>query len=334
MQFTVVPERVCAGDGSPRFGTYEGAFDQVDLSPVMDRDWKGPLRRIGRRKKWQYHYFSTNEILGAFAVVDLGYAANAFCYAAHRNGKVLYDQGFLGLPGLSVQVNDRPANGNVARFQVPGVRLSSQRVGEEYRWEVETREAQWHVNVHGKGAAPPMTLVAPVPGNKVNVTQKIGAWPMSGTVKIGEVSYSLDGGLAGVDYTHGLLARETAWRWAYACGLVDGKSLGFNLVEGFNQGESREDVVWFDGKLFPLPACKFEFDRNQTVGRWHIYSEDRGVDLVFEGFGEHREERNLLVAKSRFIQVMGTFSGHIKLGRKRLSLDGLLGVTEDQDVRW
>ncbi len=300
----------------------------------MDRDWKGLFRRIGRRKRWQYHYFATDEVMGAFAVVDLGYAANAFCYAADREGKVLYDRGFLGLAGLSVQINDRPADGAVARFQAPGVRLSSQRVDETYRWELETGGMQLHALVAGKGAAPALTLVAPVPGNKVNVTQKIGAWPLSGTLRIGERSFSLDGGLAGVDYTNGLLARETAWRWAFSCATIGGKPFGFNLVEGFNQGEGREDVVWYDGKLFSLPPCRFDFDKTQTVGEWRITSEDGKVDLTFSGFGEHREERNLLVAKSRFIQVMGTFSGQITLGKKRLKLDRVLGVTEDQEVRW
>ncbi len=49
----------------------------------------------------------------------------------------------------------------------------------------------------------------------------------------------------------------------------------------------------------------------------------------------HAEEKNFGVIRSHFVQPVGTYAGTIRLpDRAPLELDGVLGVTEDQDVLW
>src|SRR5262249_7693174 len=106
----------------------------------------------------------------------------------------------------------------------------------------------WAVEVRGRGAGRRCSTAPrpgrPVPGggtrgtlsrDGVNVTQKSVGLLASGRMEIGRRTYALDGGVVGLDGTHGFLARHTRWNWAMGCGrLDDGTPLGFNLVAGFN----------------------------------------------------------------------------------------------------
>jgi len=64
-------------------------------------------------------------------------------------------------------------------------------------------------------------------------------------------------GRCGVDYTAGVLARETSWRWAFATGQVGGAPFGFNLCEGFGvpAGEPGENAG-FSGAVAMITPSK------------------------------------------------------------------------------
>ena len=175
-----------------------------------------------------------------------------------------------------------------------------------------------------------------MPGGTVNVTQKSAGLLARGSVSVADRTYQLDGGFGGFDYTNGLLGRRTMWRWAFATGRAeDGRVVGFNLVQGFNEGDAgTENVVWADGLPTIVGGAHFTFDAVATTSPWRIVTEDGNVDLTFEPIGEHREERNLLVARSHFVQVFGTFQGTLNPGTGPVRVSGLPGVTEDQDVVW
>jgi hypothetical protein len=317
----------------PRFGTYAGAFGEIDLKRLSGTGAKGRFHRLTKLKRWQYTMIATDAITLAYAIVDVGYAANAFIFAADRE-RILVDRSFLGIPRVSVSVGDRPADGARARFKARGAELA-------FAWDGPLATA--HAAVGGlaldaridTSSAAPLTLVAPVPEGIVNVTQKVAILPTEGSLVIDERRFDLAGGLAGLDYTHGLLARETAWRWAFGLGRAsDGTPVGFNLVEGFNTGGGGEDAVWTPQGIEVLPAPAFDFQRDATLKPWAIRGGNGALDLRFESVGEHREERDLVVARSRFIQVVGRFRGTIPAGGRSLVVEGIPGVTEDQQVRW
>src|SRR5262249_23713369 len=153
---------------------------------------------------------------------------------------------------------DEMGRGLSAAFRVPGARFRFARAAgsDRYRHSVTIsalrRPRAGRVAFEGEalvtGAPPPLSLVAPVPGasvagggssvlrrDGVNVTQKSVGLLAAGRLEVGRRRYSLDGGVVGLDSTHGFLARHTQWRWAMGCGrLDDGTPLGFNLVAGFN----------------------------------------------------------------------------------------------------
>ena len=133
----------------------------------------------------------------------------------------------------------------------------------------------------------------------------------------------------GLDYTHGYLARETAWRWAFANGRVNGRPVAFNFSEGFVQGEG-ESAVWTDGEPRPAGKISFTFDGTAPASPWHIRSEDGRVDLVFHPEGYRAQTIDLMVISSRYVQPFGTFSGRLH----DVEVHSLPGVAEDHTARW
>jgi hypothetical protein len=152
----------------------------------------------------------------------------------------------------------------------------------------------------------------------------------SGYASVNGRRFDLDGYSASLDYTNGLLARKTAWRWASA----HSPDVGFNLQAGFNG--AGENVLWLHGKMILLGAAQFEFDPKRPMQSWRVFTDDGLLDLTFEPHGARRENKNLLVAASFYIQPIGVFSGQVRahINDAPTMVSNLLGVTEDHRARW
>lgn len=334
--------------GAPRFGTFQGALDVVDLSRLQGTYQPHRVDRLRMHKKWLYGFIATREVAALFAVVDLGYSSNAFALALdYGSGRVLADQGVLGLPAPMVKVNDHPGAGLEVSFRHPAARLKAWRTFGDERFHGSVRlgvkapllrpKLQLNWDLLAAGAAPPLTVIAPVDGGVVNVTQKWAGLLSSGTLEAGGQRFSLDGGVGGLDYTHGYLARETSWRWAFMCGrLDDGTPIGLNLVEGFN--EARDDVnenaLWLGNELVPLGRARFTWNKTAVLDPWRVRTVDGAVDLEFKPWAAHQELRDLKLIKSEFKQPVGTWSGEVRVGDHVYVVKDAPGVAEDQSVLW
>ncbi len=348
LSLPAVPPTMEDPHGHPRFGTWQGELAEIALHRLRG-PWAlpAPLRFL-KRKRWMYAQAVTPEVVVALAVVHLGYGSNSFVTVLDRQTKrPLFDEGLLGIPGTTLEVNDRPGEGLVARFGRPGARVEMSRAPQSGHIQVRAHlkpfvrgaPLQLELELHTHGAPPALSVVSPVVGDGlVNATVKRAALGCSGSLKIGDRTWSLDGGVGGTDYTQGLLARRTAWRWAMGNGrLEDGTAFGFNLVEGFNETNPHcnENAVWVGEGLFPLPRARFRFDRSAPgVGTWELETADGSARLRFEPQHVHREVRNLRLVRSRFLQPLGTFTGTLKVGGRTVPVRDVGGVTEDQDVVW
>jgi len=312
-------------------------FDALDVGglPVVG----APLFRIAHEKRWIYAAIAAGDLFIGAAIVKLGYASNAFAFAFDRaSGRMLADVSYLG-PTFFAQVNGSPREGASASFasQLQHVALLWRRAPGEGVFTLTVRAGEMVVDARLSAAiAPPPIGVVAALGEKglVNATEKGALLAVTGEATIGGETFSLDGGLGGYDYTHGYLARHTAWKWAFLLGRADsGERVACNLVQGF-VGEP-ECALWIDGALYPLAEGRFTFDPQRPQDPWQVRTEDDRVDLRFEPGGIHQEHKNLGVISSRFIQPVGCFSGTIRVpGREPLVLSRALGVVEDQDVKW
>ena len=321
------PHAIVGADGAPCFGSFAGPLPRVDLRPLGVGTWK----TLTQRKRWIYVAIATPDVFVGLAIVDLAYAMKAFAFV-YRDGTLLADRTLLG-PSTTGMVGDTIADGAEARFSREGASAELRR--EDGRIDVSARFPGLTIQARldARTARAPLSAVGPIPGGVLNATEKQALLTVTGEARVAGARIPLDEAFGGYDYTHGLLARHTEWRWAYLLGrATDGTRVGMNLVEGF-LGE-RECGVWLDDELHPVGEGIFSFDAKRPLSPWTIRTTCGAVDLAFEPHALHAESENLIVVKSRFVQPIGKYKGTIRVGGRTVTLDGVLGVAEDQDVLW
>jgi hypothetical protein len=318
-------------DGAAAVGRHAGRIARLDWSGLRPRPawW---WRRL-HHKRWHYVGLGDAQVFVGVAIVDLGWAASAFAYLFDRDSRrLLADWGQEGLPGLQARVSDAPLAGADSAFRGPGARLSLRHEGmsDRLRLRVDTRALQVDATLALAGMAPPLLAVGPVQGGLVHATQKTSALPVRGWAEAQGRRFDLDGAWAAVDASNGLLARDTAWRWASA----HGPGLGFNLQQGYFGGQ--ENTLWLDGRPQALGAASFEFNAGQPLAPWSIRTDDGLLDLVFTPEGARAADKDLGFAASRYVQPVGRFSGWVKASADVAArpVRELLGVTEDHRSRW
>jgi hypothetical protein len=328
------PHSVIDERGRPRFGSYVGTVPRVDLSRVAG----SPLRRVKREKRWVYVGIASEDAYVALAIARLGYAANVFAYALDaKSMRMIATRSFLA-PPMSCRVESGMRSPTVATFEFRGSQASVTRGDREGSLVVTAnlRGFELHATLDSRDAPPAITAIAQVGASAdalVNTTEKRTLLTADGELRVDGKSRALVSELAGYDYTHGLLARRTAWRWAFGLGRAKtGERVAFNLVQGF-VGEA-ECALWIDGELFPLAEGRFAFDADNPLSEWRVSTADGALDLRFTPGGMHSEEKNLGVISSRFVQPAGAYRGTIRAKGRTLEIERLLGVTEDQDVLW
>lgn len=318
-----------------RAGSYRGGVPRVDPGLLG----KGAVFRVTHEKRWVYAAVAVEDLLVGAAIVRLGYAANAFAFAYDRAaGKMMADFSGTTAP-FAATVGDTGREGCLARFRWVGAELSFERGPSErdYRLEVHAPDLRISARLSTEGVPPAIGAVVSIPGppeDLFNATEKLVLLPAVGEVIASGKHYSLDGGLGGLDFTFGFLARKTAWRWAFALGRArSAERVGINLVQGF-VGPA-ECAVWVDGELYPVSGGIVTYDERSPLAPWQVRTEGGELDLRFEPGALHAEQHDFRVVASRFIQPAGSFSGTIRLpGRAPLELDRVLGVAEDQEVTW
>jgi hypothetical protein len=330
------PRHVVGADGLPVLGRFAGLAETIDWGALAPPFRRGAWWRRFHHKRWHYVALACDEVFCAVAIVDLGWTSTAFAYVfARRERTLIASFAQDGVPGWSASLAAH--GGGDSRFRFPGSRIDI-RGAEQGACALVLACPGLSINARFARPAPQLLATGLVAGGAVHATQKSGGMALQGEVLVdgrsgertGPRRFSLEGGVASVDYSNGLLARETDWRWACAHGL----DLGFNLQAGYFG--ANENALWLDGKIIPLGAARFDFDAAAPMQPWHVHTEDGLLDLHFTPEGLRRDDKNLLIAVSKYVQPIGTFSGWVKAhaGAPPIAVDRLAGVTEDHHSRW
>lgn len=156
-------------------------------------------------------------------------------------------------------------------------------------------------------------------------TRKQAAIAARGALLIAGRRIDLEG-RAVVDDTVGYHARRTAWRWSAGAGrLADGRTAGWNLVEGVNDPPHRsERSIWLDGLASEPEPVRFAADLSAL-------SFAEGGELRFAAEAVRERHERLGPLRSDYVQPFGTFSGTLA---GALELVEGLGVMERHEARW
>jgi hypothetical protein len=316
---------------APHIGSFLGGLPPVDFAPLAPR----ALDRVLRQKRWIYFAIATDEALIALAVVRLGYLANAFAFVFDRAAHRMIAHRTALAPPFAIRVGDDPAHLDASARLLGGrIRIERPRLTSAFLVQAELGEISLFARLDAASAPPAISVIAPVPGGGLAATEKRTLLAARGAALVSGRRIPLEGALAGYDYSNGLLPRRTVWRWGFALGRArSGERVALNLVEGMT-GEA-ECALWIDGALLPLAEGRFSFDPAQPLAPWHVRTADGAVDLRFTPGGMHADHTNVGLVRARFIQPAGVYAGTVRTPDGRvLELDGILGVTEDQDVLW
>ncbi|HET8869562.1 MAG TPA: DUF2804 domain-containing protein [Aquabacterium sp.] len=331
MSLLPLPPVSLVESGQARHGRYAGLIDRLDWSDLDALQAKSAWWRRCHHKRWQYVGIGCDEVFIGMAIVDVGWCQTAFAYVFdRRERKLLADWSADGLPGVQGGVSDEPVMASRSWFRSFGASLSIQAVSEVLQVHVRAGGIEMQAQLSLPRTAPFLLAVGPIEQGLSHATQKSPALPVDGWLKVKGQRFSLRGAMGCLDSSNGLLARETAWRWACA----QSPEVGFNLQDGYFG--SNENALWLDGQLIPLARAHFEFQADQPMRPWRVWTDDGLLDLTFEPEGARQQNRNLLIAASYYIQPIGTFHGWVKAESKAAprAVDRLVGVTEDHRSRW
>lgn len=310
-------------------GAFEGSLPRVDWPTA------GEFERRFRLKRWLWSGIATDDVFVSLAIVNLGYASQAFCYAVDlRNRKRIADGKAVAPPWNTKVAESMTTPGELAAFRC---RTATARV-------VRT-DAHLVVAVRGLGldldaelgfdAPPPIAAIvdrAGPDGSFKNATEKRALLPTTGELRVGDRTISLRDAFGGYDFTSGILARRTSWRWGFAMGRsADGVPVAFNLVDGF-VGQP-ECALFVDKEVLPLPEAKITYDAGAPASPWSIEAAD-AAHLRFEPAFVYVDNSNFGVVRASFLQPGGVYSGELRAGDRWLRIERLSGVIEDQDVVW
>lgn len=328
MTLPAAPRHVVDTGGQIALGRYGGQAESFDWAALA-----GPYRRSSwwrrfHHKRWHYVSLAGDELFCAVAIVDLGWTSTAFAYAFDRRSRKMvaaFSQD--GVPGLSASMASHVGQLSRFRFLSNHIALGATGHGAHV---LALRCGDFHIDADFASQRPMLLAVGAVDGGSVHATQKSPGMRLTGEVRIGARRVKLDGGVASIDYSNGLLARETDWRWACAHSL----DMGFNLQAGYFG--ANENALWLDGKIIPLAAARFVFNEQDPMAPWHVSTDDGLLDLHFCAEGVRREDKNLLVAASCYVQPIGSFSGWVRASQNsaKVAVKQLAGVTENHRSRW
>ena len=323
------PKTPLTEDGTGRFGTYRGVCETTALDALTSSQPR--LKRFLREKRWQWFGFYDKQVAVGGALVDAGLANSVFLWVYDRRTKrMLADESSLLPPGF-VKVGDEPGAGKVASVSAPNRKLEFRRDGEQTTLEGSFCgiELELEFEVRDERA---ITAVCPVgdDGDGVNVTQKETGLSVTGQVRVAQRRFELaDDALGMLDYTHGLLERETTWRWAIANGRADdGTRVGFNVVADFNEG--LENVIWVGDTIYDIGKASFDFDPKRPKEPWRVSTEDGLLDVTMDVEAVRKSDIDLGIAASSYLQPLGRWHGKVD-GRL---VHGIYGVAEDHRAKW
>lgn len=328
MSLPPAPPDIAGPGGMPAFGRFSGMARRFSHAALAAPYARSAWWRRFHHKRWHYVAMARGELFCAVAIVDIGWTSTAFAYVFdRRQRRIVVSFSQDGVPGLSAALAPNADGASSFRFLSQRIAIGPDGQGGH---TLALRCRRFEIDARFSGSSPMLLAVGAVAGGAVHATQKSAGMALDGELRFDGRTESLAGGVASVDYSNGMLARETGWRWACAHNL----RLGFNLQAGYF-GEN-ENALWLDGELIALGAAHFAFDAADPMAPWRIHTDDGLLDLQFTPEGMRREDKDLLIAASRYVQPIGTFSGWVRPcpNGQLVEIHTLAGVTEDHHSRW
>jgi len=224
----------------------------------------------------------------------------------------------IAQPGQTLVEGARPVSGSMLAAvgdELGRVRLELAGHGARAELEIDL----------GGGPAPVDAVTLNGTAGYVWTRKQVGA-PVRGRVEVGGRVRTVEA-LAVLDDTAGYHAHRTRWSWSAGVGRAeDGRTVGWNLVEGVNDPpRDSERTLWLGGVPEEAPPVRFSPDLSS------LSFPGGDGELRLEAWATREENIRLGLLSSRIRQPFGSFSGTLPGG---LRLVEGYGVMEAHEARW
>lgn len=116
------------------------------------------------------------------------------------------------------------------------------------------------------------------------------------------------------DWNREVRPRTDLRYWAAACGVSNGKQIGFSVGYGSaDSGMGTENAFFLEGKLHKLDQVTFHISPTNWLLPWHFTSNDNRLDMFFTPYQERLEQNRMFFHSLKCRQVCGFFSGKVIL---------------------
>jgi len=298
----------------PWRGPGEGRPTDLPLPPAGRMPMFGPNRRL--RKEWRYIGVFHEDFMICAARAQVGPAGQTFWAIVDRSSGEMIERTRKRPPFGRGDVWSLDAE--KGQWQIgsdePGVVTWLD--AKEARAELRVGDGQWVESVNPSGE----------PGGWVWTRKRIA--PVECDIRLPDGRHWHTTAFGIEDESAGYHPRRTIWSWSAGVGVTpDGRAVGWNLVEGVNDGErNSERAIWVDGEPFEPGPVSFD----PGLGHIDFAADDGGGRLGFEGEAERVAKENLGYLKFRYRQPFGTFSGSLA----GVDLASGIGVMEHHDALW
>ena len=311
-------------DNIPPYGVYHGKVADTDTS-VWDRGrgWFSPRR--WRRKAWIFLGAYTAELMVGFAIVDLGYIGNAFCYVYERASNTYWEKEYMIPFGFGKNFHARLED----HWELGPYQIWS----EQGQWNFSYQHKKAELLLQFTEPHQGISAICPSSGKRpFHHTYKNLLLPTSIYFKNRQKEYKNTQAMGSLDYSKGYPPRHTIWNWTSFMGkLEDGTPVGINTVNGFN--EELENAIWIGGKIQRLGKMKYAPSTTPIEYTWLMKSKNETLQLRLRPEGIRQQDIELKLMKSKFKQVFGPIKGQLYHQDSWKKLEGY-GVMEDHEALW
>jgi hypothetical protein len=313
-------------------GWARGALMEYDRAAVA-------TEHVERVREWEFYAIFAPTFAAAVTMTDVGIVTIASVSVQDYTTGLVHDASILGgpdelvLPPSTAGTIDWTAENGFARTELSGeTRIVELGVGAVDVYE----DARVALSIDDTGESIAAVHTFEPEGLFFYENKRVGL-TATGTIRIGETTWSLEDAYAVIDWGRGAWPERVQWDWAAASGTSDGHRVGINLgtVHG-DDSRGTADAIVVDGVLHKMTRVVWTYDPANVLAPWRFTSDDGRLDLTLApdfdesgGFdlGPRYAMNNL--------KAHGTFSGTVVLDDgTTLRIEGVRGAAEHVEIRW
>jgi Protein of unknown function (DUF2804). len=333
-------------DGAPMFGTWNKAFEKVDLQEIR-KPFRYPLPRWvkdARIKEWECFSAHDDKLLleAIFCNVKMYRMAQVLLYDKENEKKFVFRK---IKPGTGWHLPQSLANASVDSY-------SSSFYFRIHNW-LDADTIKLDINIEAARRQPPLTVHLAYNLNSQDVTpmavslgitghQSMYAYkalaPVRGDIVFGGRHIRLKQDTCSgffCDYK-GYFPYRMQTTICSAMGFDEGnRRIGFNIAENQTRetNKNNENALWVNGQLTPLPPVLITTSNGPEAG-WVIQDIEGMVDLTFTPKEQNKSSMNLIFTNAELNSPMGYYNGMLVNSEgEKIQIKNLFGIGEKLYLR-